>query len=130
MGKIMILILGAFFLQIVLTIVQIKSYQKNLSQMMQKGKIIIGRQRGMLSSGCVIIIRIDDEFNVIESRYMKGVTVFNRFKKYDEINKKNIFEFKSWIDEIKNKKIKNAIINAIEIMQQKLNENQGEGVPN
>ena len=130
MGKIMILILGAFFLQIVLTIVQIKSYQKNLSQMMQKGKIIIGRQRGMLSSGCVIIIRIDDEFNVIESRYMKGVTVFNRFKKYDEINKKNIFEFKSWIDEIKNKKIKNAIINAIEIMQEKLNENQGEGVPN
>ncbi len=130
MGKIMILILGAFSLQIAFTIMQIKSYQKNLSQMMQKGKIIIGRQRGMLSSGCVIIIRIDDEFNVIESRCMKGVTVFNRFKKYDEINKKNIFEFKSWIDEIKNKKIKNAIINAIEIMQEKLNENQGEGVPN
>ncbi|MCR1897557.1 transcriptional regulator GutM [Irregularibacter muris] len=121
MGRIAVIILLAFFLQTLLTILQIKSYQKNLSEMVRQGKIIIGREKGMLSSGCVVLIRIDDDFQVLETRYMKGITVFNRFKLYEEINGKNVLNSELWLKDIKHKRIRNAINNAIEIMYEKLN---------
>jgi DNA-binding transcriptional regulator of glucitol operon len=89
--------------------------------MVRQGKIIIGREKGMLSSGCVVLIRIDDDFQVLETRYMKGITVFNRFKLYEEINGKNVLNSELWLKDIKHKRIRNAINNAIEIMYEKLN---------
>lgn len=114
--KIGVIVLLAFVLQTVFTVVQIKSYQKKLSQMMKRGKVTIGREKGMISSGCVVLLRVDDQFEITEAQYMKGMTVFNRFKEFPDLVGKNTLDSEKWMIEIKNKRVKNAVDNAIENM--------------
>jgi glucitol operon activator protein len=44
------------------------------------------------------------------------MTVFNRFKEFPDLVGKNTLDSEKWMIEIKNKRVKNAVDNAIENM--------------
>lgn len=110
-----IIILGiiVWILNFCLGIIQIKNFNKHYVELRKLGKVAIGRKRGYFQIGTVVMILINDEGKVIDSRRMQGMSVFARFKKFiglegmqlGAINKDNLIKY--------NKYMKLAILDAV-----------------
>ncbi|MCR1972676.1 transcriptional regulator GutM [Clostridium sporogenes] len=87
--KIVIVIGLAWLLQTALGFLQFKDFNKNFKELREKGRVVIGKNRGRVKRGSVILIAIDDNCSIIESRIMKGITILARFKTMEILNNQN-----------------------------------------
>ena len=94
MNVFMLIVLGAaaFALQYFLTFVQMKSFTAHYKRLRKMGRVAIGRQKGAVSAGAIVLFAIDDEANILEGSYMQGVTVLARFKKLKGFEGKAVAE--------------------------------------
>ena len=81
-----ILFILAFILQYALTYVQIKSFNKSYTKLRKMGRVVIGRKKGMVRAGAIVMLALDKNDKVIARQTMQGVTVLARFKNYDAFN--------------------------------------------
>lgn len=81
-----ILFILAFILQYVFTFFQMNDFKKRYKELKSKGRVVIGRRKGAMRAGAIVLICIDEDDKVIETAYMQGVTVLSRFKKFDGFN--------------------------------------------
>ncbi|EJP6472061.1 transcriptional regulator GutM [Clostridium sporogenes] len=88
--KIVIVIGLAWLLQTALGFLQFKDFNKNFKELREKGRVVIGKNRGRVKRGSVILIAIDDNCSIIESRIMKGITILARFKTMEILNNQNL----------------------------------------
>ncbi|MCW6110820.1 transcriptional regulator GutM [Clostridium sporogenes] len=88
--KIVIVIGLAWLLQTALGFLQFKNFNKNFKELRQKGRVVIGKNRGRVKRGSVILIAIDDNCSILESRIMKGITILARFKPMEILNNQNL----------------------------------------
>ncbi|MDS1003707.1 transcriptional regulator GutM [Clostridium sporogenes] len=88
--KIVIVIGLAWLLQTALGFLQFKDFNKNFKELREKGRVVIGKNRGRVKRGAVILIAIDDNCSIIESRIMKGITILARFKTMEILNNQNL----------------------------------------
>lgn len=88
--KIVIVIGLAWLLQIGLGFLQLRDFNKNFKELRQKGRVVIGKNRGRVKKGSVILIAIDDDCCIFESRIMKGITILARFKAMEILNGENL----------------------------------------
>lgn len=88
--KIVIVIGLAWLLQTALGFLQFKNFNKNFKELRQKGRVVIGKNRGRVKMGSVILIAIDDNCSILESRIMKGITILARFKPMEILNNQNL----------------------------------------
>ena len=70
----------AFSIQYLLTFLQMKSFMRSYRSLRQKGRVAIGKAKGVFFAGAIAMFAIDDEGKVLEGCYMPGVTVFARVK--------------------------------------------------
>lgn len=94
-GYIIGLFVSMWLLQILLSYLQLKHYNKTIREMSQgksSGYLGVGVDKRKFGVGSVIIIVCDNEGVVIESKYLKGVTVFQRFKENKDIIHQHIDE--------------------------------------
>lgn len=126
MVKFVFIVFGLLVLQGLLSFFQVKDYKKNSRELIEKGNLFMGHVRGYFKAGSIVIMAIDDDFNIIEGRSMTGITVFNKFKVVKELEGKNLKNYNEWLDEIKNKRMKKAILNGIEAMNKQLNNDSKE----
>ncbi|NFS16227.1 transcriptional regulator [Clostridium botulinum] len=102
-----------WILNFIFGLIQIKDFNKNYIELRRLGKVAIGRKKGMINSGTIVLIRIQNDGLIIESRKMQGVTVAARVKQFkglenmyiDKIEENDLKEF--------NKPLKRAILDAI-----------------
>ncbi len=66
----------------ILGLMQIKDFNKNYIELRRIGKVAIGRKKGYIKAGTIVLILIDDEGIVVSSRKMQGVSVFARVKEF------------------------------------------------
>lgn len=66
--------------------VQIKKFNRELRALREMGKVAIGKSRGKLRAGCLLMLCIDDDAKIIKGRIMQGVTSFAGFKDFDVLN--------------------------------------------
>ncbi|HDK7176252.1 TPA: transcriptional regulator GutM [Clostridium botulinum] len=88
--KIVIVIGLAWLLQTALGFLQFKNFNKNFRELRQKGRVVIGKNRGRVKRGSVILIAIDDNCSILESRIMKGITILARFKSMEILDNQNL----------------------------------------
>lgn len=81
MGRILLIIFLMWLAQFGLGYFQIKHYNTTMKSLKGKGNVYVGRQKGRLGSGSIILIVLDRNGIVIDFLEMKGITVFERFKK-------------------------------------------------
>lgn len=52
--------------------IQIKDFDKNYIEMRKNGKLVVGRHGGKLSSGAIVLIGLDDDGMINETRKVQG----------------------------------------------------------
>lgn len=77
-------VLGAYILQAILGMKQIKNFNQNYQELRRLGKVAIGRRAGKIKSGTIILFAIDSDHKIIAARKMQGVTVLAKFHSLDE----------------------------------------------
>lgn len=116
MLALMIVGLICFLLQFILTYFQIKDFNKHYANLSKTGKVVIGKRKGKVSSGCIVMIQIDDDGIIKTIEYLQGITVFARCKTLNTLNNNSIYDLDE--DDLKqynlNNKIKKSILSAIE----------------
>lgn len=75
-----VLALGAYALQVVLGLRQLKHFNLVYQEMRRKGRVVIGRRSGKFRAGTIVIFAVDQAGKVLEARKMQGVSVMAKFK--------------------------------------------------
>ena len=55
--------------------IQIKDFDKNYIEMRKNGKLVVGRYGGKLSSGAIVLIGLDDDGMINETRKVQGISI-------------------------------------------------------
>ncbi|BBM18867.1 transcriptional regulator [Enterococcus avium] len=79
-------LLGSFLLQTYLTTFQLKDFQKNYKQLMQNGRVVIGKNRGRFRAGTIVMFALNDSNEVTQAVQMQGLTFKSRFKDFSALN--------------------------------------------
>ena len=116
MDSILVLIIIAivvWILNFTLGLIQIKDFNKNYIELRKLGKVAIGRKKGMITSGTIVLIRIENDGLILESRKMQGVTVAARVRNFQGLE--NMYIDKIEEEDLKkfNKPLKKAILDAV-----------------
>lgn len=116
MNSVMFLIIAGivvWILNFLLGLLQIKNFNQNYIELRKLGKVAIGRKKGRITSGTIVLIRIRDDGLIEESRMMQGVTVAARVKNLRGLEGKYIWQLEE--NDLKkfNKPLKKAILDAI-----------------
>ena len=69
-----------FFLQAVLSSIQISHFNKEFIKLRRRGKVACGRQSGGFHAGAIVMFLLDESGIIQEGRMMMGVTVLARAK--------------------------------------------------
>jgi len=96
-------------------LMQIKDFNKNYIELRRIGKVAIGRKKGYLQAGTIVLILIDEDGIVVCSRKMQGVSVFARVKEFKGLEGRSLSNITK--EELKgfNKLMRVAILDAIKI---------------
>lgn len=90
--RFMILVGILWLVQVVLTYFQITHYNKRILELKDKGVVAIGRSKGVINAGAIVILVADEDGRIIDAEIMKGISVFARFKKMRKLIGKHIEE--------------------------------------
>ena len=83
---ILIMFAVAFILQIFLTGFQMKGFNLNYARLHRMGRVAIGRSRGGFNAGAIAMFTVDKRGNILTGCYLKGITIFAKWKNIDDFN--------------------------------------------
>jgi len=109
----MIIGIGVWILNFILGLLQIKDFNKNYIELRKLGKVAIGRKKGRISSGTIVLLRIENDGLIVEARKMQGVTVSARVKSFNGLEDKYIDKLTESDLKKFNKPLKKAILDAV-----------------
>ncbi|GAB2026305.1 transcriptional regulator GutM [Lactovum odontotermitis] len=81
-----ILFVGLYIIQSIFSMIQIKSFNRAFQQLRKKGKVVVGKKSGHLAAGTILLFLVSDEGVIQEAIKMQGISVFARFKKFEQFN--------------------------------------------
>lgn len=79
-------LLSAFILQFLLQMVQMKSFNKYYTKLRKMGRVAIGKAKGGFHAGAIVMFAIDQDGVILKGCFMRGFTMFARFKDWDFFN--------------------------------------------
>ena len=113
--KTIFLICAAWIMQAAFGYMQLKNFNSHFAALRRQGKVVIGRCKGKISQGVVLLILIDKNCNIVKAERMKGTTVLAKMKPLDILNGENLLSIKEDIykkvDKITAKAINDAVKN-------------------
>lgn len=83
-------IFGAFVLQAVLSVVQMKHFSKEFMKLRRQGRVACGRKAGGFHAGAIVMFLLDAEGYIRTARKMEGVTVLARVRPLEGFEGKHI----------------------------------------
>lgn len=110
---IILVLAGAFLLQTVLSYFQMRYYTKEFVRLRKIGRVVIGRKRGMISAGTLVLFAIDAEGVILTASRIQGVTVFARGRQINRYDGKPIASLTAEDCQDENKLMQKAILNAV-----------------
>lgn len=87
-----VLIGSAWIGQMILGVYQIKYFNKHFKEMRKLGKVVIGKNKGKVRAGVIVLIAIDEDSNIIKAEKMQGISVFARMRAVKILENKNLLE--------------------------------------
>ena len=73
----------AFFLQGILSFLQMKHFSDEFIKLRRKGKVACGRKSGVFHAGAIVMFCIDDDGIIKEGKKLEGTTAFAKVKNLD-----------------------------------------------
>ena len=73
----------AFFLQGILSFLQMRQFSDEFIKLRRKGKVACGRKSGGFHAGAIVMFCIDDDGLIKEGKKLEGITAFARVKDLD-----------------------------------------------
>lgn len=119
-------IMVAWILQTILGTGQIKNFNKHYSELRQVGRVSIGRSKGIIRTGVVLLMGIDKHQKIHTTRKMQGLTIFAKFKDYHLLNGQNLLNIDPYIYNQMDRYTKQAFDDAVEVYKKV---EKGEEVP-
>lgn len=80
-----------FLLQSVLGFWQIKHFNNRYRSFRQEGQVAIGRSKGIIRTGVILLLLVDRKANIIRAERMQGMTIFARFKELPSLKGQPLF---------------------------------------
>ncbi|MDR4949530.1 transcriptional regulator GutM [Neobacillus cucumis] len=96
--KLAIILCAILVVQYVLSLIQIKSYKKNIDNIVRdyKGEdgyfMFSGMERGKFRPGAIAVLVVDQDYMVHECHMLKGMSVFTKFKPLESYKGKHVGE--------------------------------------
>ena len=104
---------AAWIAQAFFSYFQMKNFNAEFIRLRRKGKVAIGKIRGKISVGTIVLICIDDNLEIMEAKIITGVTVFAKLKSFKEIEHENLLHINEKIIDKMNPRKKKAVKNAV-----------------
>ena len=73
-----IIVIIAFVIQSVLSMIQMKHFSNEFIALRRRGKVAVGRKSGGFFAGAIVMFLIDENGTVLEGKKLEGVTVLAR----------------------------------------------------
>lgn len=82
MNTFVLIVLGffAFILQYLLTFLQMKKFTRHYRALRREGRVAIGRYAGIIRTGVIVLLLLDEDGFIKKGQYVQGVTVFAGYK--------------------------------------------------
>lgn len=103
---------GAYLLQCVFGLLQIKNFSRAYTPLRKMGKVAIGKKSGGIRSGAIVMFAVDNEGIILAAKRMVGVTVFANFKELKGFEGKNVALLTEEDTQGMSKPLKKAILDA------------------
>ncbi|TWT07686.1 transcriptional regulator [Planococcus sp. CPCC 101016] len=87
---IMAAIMAAWVLQTLFGTYQLKDFNRNYSVMRARGPVSIGRSKGIVRTGVVLLMSLDKDKKITDARKMQGLTIFAKFKSLPLLENQNL----------------------------------------
>jgi glucitol operon activator protein len=68
--------------QLFLALKQAKNYTTTYATMRRKGRVAIGKKKGLFTAGAIVMFQLDDQDAIVAGTRLKGVTVLSRFQDF------------------------------------------------
>ena len=112
-----LLAIGAYLLQIIFGMKQIKHFNQTYQALRKQGKVAIGRRAGKVQAGTIVMFALTNEGVIIDGAKMQGVTVLAKFKGIPDFKGVKIMDLSAQHPLVakENKLTQKTILNAQEI---------------
>ncbi len=85
-----VLAIAMWLLQGLLSVLQLKKFNRELKLLRQTGRVAIGKTRGRFKAGCLLLLCIDENAVIIKGRKLQGITSFAGFRDFNDLNGINL----------------------------------------
>lgn len=86
----------AWTLQGVLGYFQIENFNIHFKKMRKLGRVLIGKEKGKLKLGTIVLICIDKNCNILKIERMHGISVFARMRILKGLENKDILKLNNY----------------------------------
>lgn len=90
MVALIILAALAWVLQLVFGLWQMRRFTRHVKTLRAEGRVAIGKARGRFTAGAIVLLVLNEADVIQRGEVMTGVTVFARFRPFNELNGKNL----------------------------------------
>lgn len=103
-----------WIMQCVLGLWQFKRFNRHFKALRAEGRVAIGKAKGRIVAGSVVLLCIDQESRIIKGAKMQGLTIFAGVKPFMDLNGRYLPEIREENCAKLDKQTKKAVLNAVE----------------
>jgi glucitol operon activator protein len=118
MGWFIAIAVAMWILQCLLGLWQFGKFNRRFKQLRAEGRVAIGRAKGKMRAGVVVLFCIDAEANIIKAEKMQGITIFSGLEPFDLFDGISLLTIDETACAALDKNLKAAVLNAIENYRQ------------
>lgn len=97
---------------VVLALMQSKNYTAAYTTLRRRGRVAIGKKKGLLTTGAIVMFLLDSKGAIVEGSRLTGVTVLARFRPFPEFDGLHLAELAATDDRRFTKSVRLAVDNA------------------
>jgi len=105
---------GMWILQGLLGLWQLRHFNQRFKLLRKEGRVVIGKSKGRVTAGVVLMFCLDQNCNIIRGEKMEGFSIFARLKPFNSFNHFNLLELEESKCNRLGKSASKAVMNAIE----------------
>ncbi|WP_051208236.1 transcriptional regulator GutM [Propionicicella superfundia] len=98
--------------QTVLALKQAKDFTRTFTALHRRGKVAIGKKKGLLTAGAIVMFLLDDAGGIAEGHRLNGVTVFARFRRWGAFDGADLISVAPETDRRFPRSVRQAVANA------------------
>lgn len=81
-----IIAICAWLFNFFLGFLQTKNFNENFIELRKKGKVAVGRKKGFIRTGAIVLLLLNDDGMIIEGKQLRGTSSLARVRNFNILN--------------------------------------------